>query len=185
MPATEPHLPHVRDAEQSVAVDAIGRALRALYDDLVAEGVPEHLADLVHRFDDRIDSTAESKHLAIVVEDDPELRDLARAILEETNLGVLTCGTAEAALATLQTRADAVAFMFVDIRLGGMMDGVDLARAVSKLWPKVRVVLTSGAPEEYLPGIPEGAVFVPKPWRALTLLVEAERALEQPKPVVL
>ena len=78
-----------------------------------------------------------------------------------------------------------MAFMFVDIRLGGMMDGVDLARAVSKLWPKVRVVLTSGAPEEYLPGIPEGAVFVPKPWRALTLLVEAERALEQPKPVVL
>jgi CheY-like chemotaxis protein len=185
MPVGDPHLPHVRAPEQSVGIDAIGRALRTLYDDLVAEGVPEHLAELVHRFDDRVDQPAGEKQLAIIVEDDPELRDLARAILEETSLGVVTCATAEAALGTLQARGGSVTFMFIDVRLAGMMDGIDLAQAVSKLWPQVRIILTSGAPDESLKPLPPGAVFVPKPWRALTLLVEADRALEQPQPVVL
>jgi CheY-like chemotaxis protein len=185
MPDMQPHLPRVTDGEPSVATDAVGRALRGLYEDLVAEGVPDHLADLVHRFDDRIDSATGEKQLAIIVEDDPELRDLARAILEETSLGVITCATGEAALATLQARGAAVVFMFIDVRLSGMIDGVDLARAVSKLWPQVRVILTSGAPEESLQTMPEGAVFIPKPWRALRLLVEAERSLAQPQPRVL
>ena len=179
-----PRLPRVDAPEESVVINAIGRALRTLYDDLITEGVPDRLAELIHCFDDRIDNPGRAKHLAIVVEDDPELRDLARAILEETSLGVVTCATAEAALAKLQARGGAVTFMFIDLRLGGMMTGLDLAAAVSKLWPLVRTVLTSGAPCEAFQQLPAGAVFVPKPWRALTLLVEAERAMEEPRSLV-
>src|SRR3954451_2031270 len=85
MSGPELRLPHLREPERSVMLDSVGRALRGLYEDLVAEGVPEHLAKLVHRLDDRIDNAVGDKQIALVVEDDAELRDVARAVLEETN----------------------------------------------------------------------------------------------------
>jgi hypothetical protein len=57
------------------------------------------------------------------------------------------------------------------------MDGVDLARTVRLKWPWIRTVLTSGAPlEEDLDKALEQVRFMPKPWRALEVLMEAEKA---------
>jgi hypothetical protein len=61
------------------------------------------------------------------------------------------------------------------------MDGLQLARAVATLWPRARLVITSGQPVAR-PEVPAEAVFIPKPWRALEILVEAERAACAPKP---
>jgi hypothetical protein len=57
------------------------------------------------------------------------------------------------------------------------MDGVDLARAVRLKWPWIRTVLTSGAPlEKDLDKALRQVRFMPKPWRALEVLMEAEKA---------
>jgi len=166
-------------------LDQIGQALASTYDNLIAEGVPEHLAALVRRVEQphRPNRDAVAR-LAIVVEDEPEIRDLAEALLQETELDVIGCDSAERALAVLQERGGDVALVFADIRLAGDMDGIQLAQAVATLWPKTRLVVTSGAACERSGEIPPQAIFIPKPWRALDVLVEAERAVSDPSPAV-
>ncbi|MGF9764962.1 response regulator [Microvirga sp. 0TCS3.31] len=123
-------------------------------------------------------------HLALIVEDDRDVRDLAAALLEETPLDVVEVESAEAALECLRERGGEVAMLFADVRLPGPMDGVQLARAAGKLWPTVRVVLTSGDPGAGLADLPEGVTFMPKPWRGLDVLLQAEKAIHDPQPPV-
>lgn len=117
---------------------------------------------------------------ALIVEDDVELRSLAAALLEETDLEIVEASSGEEALHYLHHHADEVAFLFSDVRLPCLMSGVDLARTTRLKWPWIRAVLTSGAPLE---ANHERALsdvrFMPKPWRALEVLVEAEKATRQ------
>jgi len=123
-------------------------------------------------------------HLALIVEDDPEVRALAAVLLDETALEVLEVESAEAALQCLQERGGEVAMMFADVRLPGEMDGVQLARATCKLWPTIRIVLTSGDPVVRADDLPDCVTFMPKPWRGLDVLVQAEKAINDPQPPV-
>jgi DNA-binding NtrC family response regulator len=123
-------------------------------------------------------------HLALIVEDDPDVRDLAAALLEETPLDVVEVESAEAALECLQERGGEVAMLFADVRLPGEMDGVQLAKAACKLWPTVRVVLTSSDPGAASEELPDCVTFMPKPWRGLDVLVQAEKAIHDPQPPV-
>jgi DNA-binding NtrC family response regulator len=131
-----------------------------------------------------MDARQPEPHVALIVEDDPDVRDLAAALLEETVLDVVDVESADAALAYLRERGGEVAMMFADIRLPGAMDGVQLAKAACTLWPTIRIVLTSGDPGATLDGLPDCVTFMPKPWRGLDVLVEAERAVRQPQPPV-
>lgn len=112
--------------------------------------------------------------IALVVEDDAAIRDLATAVLEETDLGVIACENAEEALSVLERGDVTVALLFADVRLPGAMDGVTLARAVERRFPDVRVIVTSGETRDV--SLSDRAVFMQKPWRALDVLVQAERA---------
>ena len=114
---------------------------------------------------------------ALVVEDHPEVRSIAATILEETDLKVEEVENAEQALSFLQEHGREVAMFFADVRLPGPMDGVDLARIAADSWPWIRVVVTSGFMDRPLDELPRTARFMPKPWRALDVLVEAERAV--------
>ncbi|AMB45672.1 response regulator [Methylobacterium sp. AMS5] len=170
-------------------LDQIGQALASCYDNLVAEGIPDHLAALVRRVDvaERAAPTKIERpdaRIALVVEDERETRELAESVLEETEMRVIGCDSAERALSVLQERGGDVALVFADIRLAGAMDGLQLARAIATLWPRTRLVVTSGVEPEHGTALPEGAVFIPKPWRAFDVLVEAERAARDPSPPV-
>jgi CheY-like chemotaxis protein len=116
------------------------------------------------------------RRLALIVEDDAELRWLTAALLEESELDIIECESAEAALATMLIRGKDVALIFADLRLPGVMDGVDLAREVKIRWPHLTVVVTSGNPGERLEQLPAGVIYMPKPWQPLNVLVVAERA---------
>ena len=128
-----------------------------------------------------MDAMQPEPHVALIVEDDPDVRDLAAALLEETELDVVEVESADAALAYLQERGGEVAMMFADVRLPGDMDGVQLAKAACTLWPTIRIVLTSGDPGAVSDGLPDGVTFMPKPWRGLDVLVEAEKAVREPQ----
>jgi CheY-like chemotaxis protein len=116
---------------------------------------------------------------ALIVEDDYEIRCLAAAILEETDLRVVETDSAEEALHFLRDNAQKVALVFADIRLPCLMDGVDLARTINLKWPWIKMVVTSGDPGDRLAELPRGASYMPKPWRALDVLVEAERVAQK------
>jgi CheY-like chemotaxis protein len=122
---------------------------------------------------------SEGTHVALLVEDDRELRALAVALLEETDLRVVEASSAEEALRYLNYLAGDVVFLFTDVRLPCPMNGVDLARTVKLRWPWIRTVLTSGAPlEEDLDKALRDVPFMPKHWRALEVLVQAEKAVQ-------
>ena len=113
--------------------------------------------------------------VALIVEDDPELRQLGAALLEETELRVIECENAEQAMSCLAREGDDVALIFADVRLPGALDGIELARNVKALWPQISVVVTSGYSKPAR-GLPESVVYMPKPWLPLAVLIQAEEA---------
>jgi DNA-binding response OmpR family regulator len=116
------------------------------------------------------------KRIALIVEDDADLRQLTALLLEESEFDAVECESAEAALAVMLLRGKDVSMVFADIRLPGVMDGVDLARELKMRWPHLIVILTSGNPGERLEHVPPGVQYMAKPWQPLNVLMAAERA---------
>jgi DNA-binding NtrC family response regulator len=119
----------------------------------------------------------QKRRAVLIVEDDAELRSLTAALLEDEQLATIECESAEAALAIMLMGGREVALIFADIRLRGVMDGIDLAREVKTRWPHLSVVLTSGHPCERVGKLPPGVGYMPKPWQPLNVLIAAEQAL--------
>jgi CheY-like chemotaxis protein len=150
--------------------------LQDFYQDLLEQGVPEDMANLVRQLPEgERPALAGDRPVALVVESDPDVRALAATLLEETDLSVVECTSAEAALSILQRQGERIAFIFADEALAGPRDGRDLARSVTTLWPHVHVVVTL-ARESRPTDLPEGVLALRKPWRGLDLLLAAERA---------
>jgi CheY-like chemotaxis protein len=122
---------------------------------------------------------SECSRVALIVEADEELRALAVALLEETDLRVVEVSSAEQALQYLRYNAGNVIFLFSDVKLPCVMNGMDLARTVRLKWPWIRIVLTSDAPPAHdLDKTLRQVRFMPKPWLPLAVLVEAEKAVQ-------
>ena len=103
------------------------------------------------------------RRAVLIVEDDAEVRSLAAALLEDQQVDTIECESAEAALAILLIGGRKVAMIFADVRLPGVMDGVDLAREVKLRWRLLPVILTSGLPREHVRDLPLGVDYMPKP----------------------
>jgi CheY-like chemotaxis protein len=118
----------------------------------------------------------QQRRAVLIVEDDPELRSLTAALLEDEQLDTIECESAEAALAVMLMGGREVAMIFADVRLSGVMDGIDLAREVRMRWPHLPVILTSGHPRERVGELPPGVRYMTKPWQPLNVLIAAEQA---------
>ena len=110
---------------------------------------------------------------ALVVEDDPMQREMICLLLEESDLDVVECASAEAAALVLEQAGAEVALMMTDVNLAGHMDGVELAHIARKYNPDIDVIVTSGKPLRQQ--LPDGAKFWSKPWAALDVIREAEK----------
>jgi DNA-binding NtrC family response regulator len=119
----------------------------------------------------------QKRRTVLIVEDDAQLRSLTAALFEDEEMEVNECESAEAALATPLIGGREVAMIFADVRLSGVMDGIDLAREVKMRWPLLPVILTSGHPRERVGELPPGVTYMPKPWQPLNVLVAAKQAL--------
>jgi hypothetical protein len=86
--------------------------------------------------------SASRRPVALVVEEDHDQRAMAAVLLEETELNVIECDTAEAALAAMETTNDRIAMAFVNVRLPGKIDGVEFAQIVKSERPEVDVIVT-------------------------------------------
>lgn len=97
----------------------------------------------------------------------------AMDIVENAEMVPIQVATAEFALSVLEHRDD-VQILFSDIDLPGAMNGMDLALAVRERWPSIGLILTSGHMLSRSFLVPEGGVFLPKPYSAQ----EVVRALQ-------
>jgi len=114
------------------------------------------------------------KPTALVVEDDELQREMVATLLEESEMGVIQCESAEAALLVLDKMGGCISMMFADVNLAGRINGIELAHAAKNRYPNMHVIVTSGTTHKMK--LPEGAAFMQKPWLPLDVLREAERS---------
>jgi two-component system, response regulator PdtaR len=117
-----------------------------------------------------------SRHLILIVEDEPWLSlDISDA-LEDEGYGVIVVANADEAIKVLESRND-VRTIFTDINLSGSMDGLKLAAAVRDRWPPVNIIVTTGMTAPRRDEIPAKSLFISKPYRNAQVL-EAVRSFE-------
>lgn len=78
----------------------------------------------------------------LVVDDEPELANIAKELLAYHDIDALVVYSAHEALALLKARTDIDA-VFSDVMMP-FMTGLDLAEIVASTYPSMKIVLTSG-----------------------------------------
>jgi PAS domain S-box-containing protein len=107
----------------------------------------------------------DNTELVLIVEDEPDLMDVASALFISMGYEVITASNSREALNLLATRE--IDILFTDVIMPGM-NGVELATQAHEHYPHVRVILASGYP---LPALRledanlEDFIFVGKPYR--------------------
>ncbi|MBR1272733.1 response regulator [Bradyrhizobium sp. AUGA SZCCT0222] len=110
---------------------------------------------------------------ALVVEDDPKQREMICLLLEESDMDVIECESAEAAELVLEEAGASLVLVMTDVQLAGHKNGVELAHLAKNINPDIDVIVTSGKPLRQQ--LPDGARFWAKPWAPLDVIREAER----------
>jgi CheY-like chemotaxis protein len=136
------------------------------------EGVGETVD---HIWDGQRNDARETAHLGarlrelivLVVEDDPDVRDLAVEILQMNGYTVLSAANGAEALCILRRERD-IGLMFTDIVMPGGMNGAQLAEAAIREQPDLKILFASGYADRSVLEplrLGEGASFVQKPYR--------------------
>ena len=93
----------------------------------------------------------ELKAVALVVEDDQAQRAMVSMLLEETDIEVIQCESAEAAELVLDKVGGYLCMMFTDVNLAGIMTGAELATKARQRFPGLKVIVTSGKDPQLYP----------------------------------
>jgi CheY-like chemotaxis protein len=113
---------------------------------------------------------SEEPTVVLLVEDEPLVRMTAADGLEEAGFHVLEAANADVALKVLEVRSDEVQVLFTDVDMPGSMDGMALAEQVHARWPHILLLISSGYARPDPDEIPDHGHFVPKPYRAATVV---------------
>ncbi len=100
----------------------------------------------------------------LVVEDNAALRRVAVRQLIKLGYAVIEADSAEAALA--QLAATPVRMLFTDVVMPGGMNGFELAQRARAAQPDIKVLVTSGFPEQLADSAAIGVRLLNKPYRA-------------------
>ncbi|HEY8098104.1 MAG TPA: PAS domain S-box protein [Methylobacter sp.] len=84
-----------------------------------------------------------NSEIVLIVEDEPDLLELAAQLFRSLGYETLTAGNAGDGIDILNRRQD-VKLLFADVMLPNGMNGIELAQAARKLYPNLRVILASG-----------------------------------------
>lgn len=125
--------------------------------------------------------TIEDAPVILLVEDELLVRITAVDEMEDAGFHVLEAANADAALAVLETCSEEVQVLFTDVHMPGSMDGMALAAQVHARWPHVRLLISSGYARPQPDEIPEDGRFVPKPYRAATIVSEIQELVQMDK----
>jgi CheY-like chemotaxis protein len=111
-------------------------------------------------------SAGNDNELVLIVEDEPDLMDVASALYISMGYEVVTAATAREAMNLLASHA--VDILFTDIIMPDGMNGIELATFARENYPNVKIILASGYPLPALkldPGNLNDFGFVNKPYR--------------------
>ncbi|WP_420402354.1 response regulator [Nisaea sp.] len=132
-----------------------------------------------------MDTIEPSGRTVLVVDDEPELADLASEILTELGFRTLKAPDVRTALELLESEPS-IDLVFSDVIMPGGKSGYDLAGEILKRWPRTRLLLTSGhTSKRPATSLPQDLVrnLLPKPYTG-TELARRVTALLQPEDTV-
>jgi two-component system cell cycle sensor histidine kinase/response regulator CckA len=116
--------------------------------------------------------TARGEGLVLVVDDEPELRQLTTDILESGGYRVVTAADGQEGVDLFRRRRDEIAAVLLDMTMP-VMNGVDAFRAMRECQADLRVLVSSGYTEKEAVNRFRGdgpAGFIQKPYTAAELL---------------
>ena len=121
--------------------------------------------------------------LVLIVDDEPQIRDITAAILSRHGYKVLIAGDGTEAVAIFASRMSEISVVVTDLRMPNL-DGIALANVVHHLKPAVKILaisgLSSGGSENEMHRFPGSFLF--KPFKAEALL-EAVHGLLRAEPL--
>ena len=102
--------------------------------------------------------------VVVVAEDEWLIRMTVVDALTASGIIVNEAEDATAALSHLTASPDLVNVLFTDVQMPGAMDGLELAHHVRATWPRIGLLITSGALRPDGSDLPDGARFLAKPY---------------------
>ncbi|WP_436526049.1 response regulator [Actinoplanes sp. HUAS TT8] len=118
----------------------------------------------------------------LVVDDEEDLRDIMRRMLERKGYAAITAGDPDETISVCQNHPGEIHVMVTDLTLPGEQSGGELAAAVRKMRPKIQVIFISGLPKDIAVAkglVTEDDILVKKPFTADALLEALKRVLEE------
>jgi PAS domain S-box-containing protein len=117
----------------------------------------------------------------LLVEDEPGVRQIGASVLRDLGYDVLEAEAADQALGLLQ-RHGGVDLLFTDIVMPGGMSGAELAREALHLYPKLKVLYTSGYTDNAMLEhglLDNGNELLTKPYQKHELAQKVRAVLDQ------
>ncbi|MBX7210062.1 MAG: response regulator [Verrucomicrobiaceae bacterium] len=133
----------------------------------------------------RTDAVSEGREIILVVEDDPNVRSLARCVLEAAGHRVLEAADGIQAVALWRTFEDRIDILLTDMVMPGGLSGCDVAERFRAERPEGKILYSSGYSVELFADdldLREGVNYLPKPYFAhqLTSAIARARASDAP-----
>jgi two-component system, response regulator PdtaR len=123
------------------------------------------------RDNERDNEEVTNRPVALIVEDEPLLLMLAADAAAAAGFVALEACNADEAVSLLESRVD-IAVLFTDIEMPGSMSGLKLAHVVHQRWPKIKIMVVSGAVDLQPSALPPGSQFMAKPYRFAGMVTE-------------
>ena len=120
--------------------------------------------------------------LVLLVEDDPEVRESTRLVLERQGFSVLACEDGVACLRAVEDRKASVALLLTDVVMP-KLNGPELYQFLKAHYPDLRAVFMSGYIREAIThpgGLEPGMEFLQKPFTSAELLAKLRDVLTAP-----
>jgi CheY-like chemotaxis protein len=113
----------------------------------------------------------------LIVEDDLSIAELLAKMLSELGHHSAHVTTADAALAFLRSNRVPMDLVLSDMVIPGMTDGLALALIITKEWPKLKIVLTTGSSGAAAAAAQHGFPVLLKPYLLQALDTELTNAM--------
>ncbi len=121
----------------------------------------------------------------LLVEDDPKVREVALRALRERGYLVLEAANGGEALRIAERLSEPIALLLTDVVMPHM-GGRQLVERLRAVWPRMKVLYTSGYAEYsavHHPGLRPGIALLPKPFDPTSLLSKVREVLDAVDPI--
>lgn len=120
--------------------------------------------------------------VVIIVEDDDMLRALLIQIIKDLGAAHHAFASADEALMHMLAKPEDFALVVTDHGVPGQIKGAEYLHMVAQRWPQLPTILTSGYELE-ASVVPEGTLYIQKPWTIDNLVIALASLLQPGVPV--